>query len=81
MSKTRIQVEWFYGIAKSIFKLVDKYLFCKLDQNMDLHAQHLRVSHLFSNFCACYRGNSLSDAVSFSTPPPTIDDHINSNNA
>ena len=80
MTKIRIRVEWAHGIVKSYWKLATKYLFLKLDQNADLVIQTLRVSCLVSNFRTCYRGNSLSNVVSFDCAPPSIEECLNSNN-
>ena len=50
------------------------YLCFKLDQNHELCTQTLKVSHLLFN---ARRGNSVSDVVSFSHAPPTIEEYLN----
>ena len=77
MKKIRIRIEWSYGLIKSFWKLVTHYLSFKLDQNHELCVQTLRVTYLLFNFRTCYKGNSISDVVSFSHSPPTIKEYLN----
>ena len=80
MSKIRVRAEWAYDMIKIYWKLTMKFLYFKLDQNNDLVLQQIRVTHLISNFRACYRGNSISDVVSFEVMPPTIEEYFNNIN-
>ena len=77
MKKIRIRVEWACGVVKTFWKLVVKNLCFKLDQNNDLRLQALRVTYFLTDFRTCYRGNSVSEVISFSHAPPSIEDHIN----
>jgi len=80
MKQLRVRIEWAYSIMKSIWKLIIKYLYFKLDQNSKLCIQHLRVSHLITNFRTYYRGNSLLDVSSFIILPPTADGYFSYKN-
>ena len=79
MKKIRISSEWAHGIVESHWELAAKCLFFKLDQNSELHIRALRASHLPCDFRTFCRGNSLSDVVSFSHAPPSIDRNLSNN--